>query len=355
MVGQTQTDATPAAKPLTDAIDEFVESRERAGGGRYAQEAERVLEQWRDQLPYVQTVDDVSERSMKRYCNYLSDRVEARVANSETGVSGRTAHKYYSYVRAFLSYCVEWEYVTENPAKKAHVTDELPDKTLGQRDGETQTWSEHERRQLIDYVDERAREAIESDGLDAGGPARDRALVYLLAFTAARGAELVAESSDDRRTGITWADIDYGQRNIEVLGKSQEREALQLPEVTHSTLRQHYRIQSPASDDWPVFPTRHRPTLAQLADDETPPSITTESVRRILKRLCEDGHIDVEGDHEYLKPHGARRGLGKLLYKQAGHEAAQKALRHEDPETTSKMYADIGAGEVAEIVDDVVD
>lgn len=355
MVDQPQTDANPGEKPLNKAIAEFVESRQRAGGGRYAQEAERVLEQWHDQLPRAQSVDDVTERAMRRYCSYLSDRVQARVADPDTGISGRTAHKYYSYVRAFLTYCVEWGYLTENPAQKKHVTNELPDKTLGAPSEGTQTWSEHERQQLLSYADERAHEAIDRDGLDAGRPVRDRALVYLLAYTAVRGAELVAESSDDRRRGIRWSDIDYDERNIDVLGKSQERESLQLPEATHSALRQHYRVQDPPGDNWPVFATRHRPTLAQLEDGEAPPSITTESVRQILQRLCEDGEIDVEGEHEYLKPHGARRGLGKLLYKQAGHEAAQKALRHDDPETTSKMYADIGAGEVAEIVDDVVD
>jgi integrase len=145
---------------------------------------------------------------------------------------------------------------------------------------------------------------------------------------------------------------------------------MQFPEKVHNALQQHRRIQDPPREDWPVFPTRHRPTLYGLADDvdadrdeedimtfltehdQRPPSITTQSVRNLLQRLCDDGEIDVEGDHDYLKPHGARRGVGKKLYKNHSAEAAQKALRHQDPQTTSEMYADIGAGEVADIVED---
>jgi len=91
-----------------------------------------------------------------------------------------------------------------------------------------------------------------------------------------------------------------------------------------------------------------------LAEHDTrPPGITTQSARNLLQRLCENGDVDVAGDHDYLKPHGARRGVRKRLYKNNSAEAAQKALHHQDPETTSEMYTDIGAGEVADIVDDV--
>jgi len=81
----------------------------------------------------------------------------------------------------------------------------------------------------------------------------------------------------------------------------------------------------------------------------TPPSITTETVRNIFRRLCKEGEIPVEGGHEYLKPHGARRGAGEVLYRAEGSSAAQRALRHEDPSTTSKMYSHIEASEQAEV------
>ncbi|WP_135306305.1 tyrosine-type recombinase/integrase [Haloarcula amylovorans] len=373
---QTQNDATPGVQPLEEAKQQFVNSRSKGNGGRYAGELDRVVGDWLSWAADrgAEDTDDISDRLLGNWAQYLSRRVRARVNDSddEHGITGQTAHQYYSYVRSFLSYCVEWGYLAENPAKKAHVVQELPEQSLAVDDSDEQTWSEHERRQLISYVDEQAHEAIDEDGLDADRPVRDRAVVYLLAYTGARSAELFRDPSDDRRDGLRWSDVDPDENRLTVLGKSQDIESAQYPETAHTALEQHKRVQQPPTDDWPVFPTAHRPTLAKLEDradadrgdqpldefladhDLQPPSITTTSVRNILQRLCDEGGIDVEGDHDYLKPHGARRGIGKALYKNAGHEAAQKALRHKDPSTTSEMYADIKAGEVAEITDDIL-
>ncbi|WP_018256107.1 tyrosine-type recombinase/integrase [Halomicrobium katesii] len=373
MVEQTQTDANPT---LTAAKDQFVDSRRKGSAGRYATELDRVLSAW---LVWCEDrgatgTSDISDRLLANYAQYLGRRVSARVSDpdDDDGISGRTAHQYWGYIRSFLSYCVEWGYIDQNPAKQGHVVDELPEESLGSNDDAEQTWSPDERRALLDYVDEQARDAIDADGLDATGPVRDRAIITLLAYTGARGAELFRDPDDDRREGLRWLDIDFESNRIMALGKSQDYEAVQFPEAAHSALRQHKRVQQPPDDDWPVFPTRHRPTLAQLEGDADgdrgdqpladylhehgiePPSITTTGVRSVLKRLCKDGEIPVEGDHEYLKPHGARRGIGKALYKNHSHEAAQKALRHQDPATTSEMYADIEAGEVAAIADDVL-
>jgi integrase len=70
-----------------------------------------------------------------------------------------------------------------------------------------------------------------------------------------------------------------------------------------------------------------------------------------MKRLCEQAEIDVEGG--YLKPHGARRGLGDLLYRESA-ELAQSALRHESIRTTHDAYSHIDASETAEAVSDIL-
>lgn len=114
-----------------------------------------------------------------------------------------------------------------------------------------------------------------------------------------------------------------------------------------------------------MFPTLHAPSLhAQLPDDAEPdddlfdalrdydarpPSISTNGVRSILKRLCDDGDINVNGEKDYLTPHGARRGVGEFLYRNVGFEAAQRALRNKDPSTTSEMYSHIEASELADV------
>lgn len=43
------------------------------------------------------------------------------------------------------------------------------------------------------------------------------------------------------------------------------------------------------------------------------PAISTEGARSVMKRLCDEADLVVEG--EYLKPHGARRSLGDELYR----------------------------------------
>ena len=138
----------------------------------------------------------------------------------------------------------------------------------------------------------------------------------------------------------------------------------------------------PPTDEWPVFPSGHAPSRyravrEQLAnegvpDDDieaildgndidtvlrehnvVPPALSTNGARNLMKRLCADADVDVDGD--YLKPHGARRGLGHELYANGHAELAQSALRHASIETTHKSYSDIKAAETAQQVDDVLE
>jgi integrase len=368
MVDATRDGSNSGGKTIEQALEEFKHSRSKGElPGNYVTEVDRVVGSWatwckeRD----VFKLNDVDAWILRQWVQYLRRRVDGG------GITGRTAHQYFALVRAFLSYCEEWEWITSNPAMQERITNELPDKSRGEGK-KPQTWSESEREEIIRYVDQRAHEAVDNQGSDAVEECRDRALVYLLAFTGIRCAELVHDSNDDRRRGIYWSDIDYSNCTITVLGKDQKREKVQFPEIAHTAVQRYERVLNPPLDDWPVFPTSHSPSLYKTARDATdrdlndddvmtvlretgtaPPSISTTAVRTILKDLCEKGDIDVEGDFEYLKPHGARRGLGKQLYKDSAFEYAQKALRHSDPETTSEMYADIEAGEVATVTDNV--
>ena len=372
-----------AHKPLRKAVEEWVQKKAKpGGGGNYAREADRVLKAFIDWTPdSIESVGDVSRRTMMRYAEYLHRRADARVADpdDEAGITGRTAQQYYALVRAFFTYCVKWGYREENPAEHKPAMEELPDASLGAESNRQQFWSPRERTAFVRYVDERAHDAITDRGSDAVEETRDRALVYLFAYSGARSAELLRDPNDSRRTGVTWADVDIEEGVIRVLGKSQTAgEEVQLPSQARPALERYRKILDPPTDEWPMFPTGHAPSLYACArtglDDRVddleaelkadgpdtvlrryevaPPSITTESVRNIFRRLCEEGEIPVEGEHEYLKPHGARRGAGEALYRAEGSSAAQRALRHEDPSTTSKMYSHIEASEQAEVATD---
>ncbi|WP_306055603.1 hypothetical protein [Natronococcus wangiae] len=115
--------------------------------------------------------------------------------------------------------------------------------------------------------------------------------------------------------------------------------------------------------EWPVFVSSHAPSLYSTLLDNidtsagvplelqrkhrvVPPSLSSNGGRSVLKRLCDDAEIDVEGD--YLKPHGARRGVDESICRKRGAAAAQRVLHHADPRITSQMYAHIKASELAE-------
>lgn len=368
-MSESQPPPSEARKPLPDAIEHFVMDKQKLdGSGNYADMADRVVRQWADQhCNHIDYVDEVSTRHLENYADYLDRRVQARAGDpeNEAGVSGQTAHQYYALVRAFLTHCQKWEWLAENPAIVERVKEKLPDKSLGQTADTQQFWSPAERRALCDYADEGAHAAIDADGLDARTEVRDRALVYVLAYTGARASELVRDPRDERRTGITWADVDLGDNRIQVLGKDQQREHVPLPDQTHPAIGRWRRVLDPPTESWPVFPTLHAPSLHSVLPDDAesgddllaaarnqdarPPSISVNGVRSILKRLCDEGDIDVDGEKEYLTPHGARRGVGEFLYRNVGFEAAQRALRHEDPSTTSEMYSHIEASELADV------
>ncbi|WP_187291507.1 tyrosine-type recombinase/integrase [Haloterrigena turkmenica] len=83
-----------------------------------------------------------------------------------------------------------------------------------------------------------------------------------------------------------------------------------------------------------------------------PPALTKNGGRRVMKTLCNEANIEIDG--EYLKPHGGRRRLGHELYASGKPEYAQQALRHQSIETTHEAYSDIKNEDVANVIDDVV-
>lgn len=345
-------------KPLEQAMEEFVAERD----GNYASNLEYTLETWIDWTPdRIRTLEDVRPITMRHYAAYLKRRTSV-----DDGISESTARTYYNYVSALLNRSVEVGDLPENPAEKREARKPLP--TGDTNSGEQQFWQPEQRRAITDYVDERARESLETDGADAFEPVRNRALIVVLAYTGVRGSEVLADSRHERRNGLRWGAADLEDGVIRVFGKSQEEENVGLTGQTIEPLRRLRRLVDPPADSWPVFPSRHPPSLYERITDagyETPdadpwafvlehgiepPSMSTSGARTLLKRLstaAEVPGLDLE-DGEYLTLHGARRGVGETLYREYGAQRAQRTLRHDDPKTTSTMYSHIEASEMGE-------
>ncbi|MFC6993455.1 tyrosine-type recombinase/integrase [Haladaptatus sp. GCM10025707] len=247
-------------EPIHDALPSFIASKSKGetGSGNYQRNARRVVSQWTTWVANrgVETFSDLDVRTMRAYARYLAQRVRSGA------IIASTAHNYYATVRAFLTWCVREELVEENPAAKRRAEEELPDRSEGQKKAPEQFWSPRERREILRFVNERAYEAVETQGSQAVEETRDRALVALLAYSGVRGAEVFSAPGDSRRNGLRWEDIDLDAGILTVLGKSQEREPVQLPPQARDPLARYRAILDPPRPEWPVFPTRSAPTLS---------------------------------------------------------------------------------------------
>ncbi|MFC6838470.1 tyrosine-type recombinase/integrase [Halomarina ordinaria] len=341
--------------------------------GTYRASAASELRRWRawmDARDYgLVDLDDDGRRVMRRYAAHL-----ARRTRGDDGIAPTTAHTYFAYVSGCLSYAVRDGVLSRNPALADRAREELPDAERDRTD--QQFWSPEQRRRLVAFVDRRAATAVETDGLDAGTPVRDRALVRVLAYAAVRGAEVLRHPKDDRpgRQGLRWRDVDLDRGTMRVLGKDQRREAALLPRVAARGLERWRAVQRPPSDDWPVFPTAHAPSkyravreaLGSDADeileakdvecvlrehDVAPPALTTAGARSLLRRLTDEAGVDVDEDGPgYLQLHGARRGMLEAVYRRDRGDA-QDLARHKSLSTTREAYQHIDAEERTERID----
>ena len=363
---------------IEDALDAFVRSKQKGtDSGNYQRNARRAIEEWVDWLAdredSIKKFDQLQVSHMRQYARHLKERVD------RDELAGSTANTYWNYIAAFLGWCVYEELLAENPVRKRRAEQELPD--TRPRSDRQQFWSRADRETLLTHLNERAHAAVDAEGLSAIKELRDRALASLLAYSGVRGAEVLRDPNDERRSGVRWRDLDLEAGTLVVLGKSQADEEAPLPPQACDPLERLQQALRPADSDWPVFPTLHRPTLSRivrenLADtgyddteiqqlieehdwlvlyrnhDFAPPALTTNGGRTVMRRVCEEAEIVLDGEHDYLTPHGGRRGAGDVLYRE-DPVLAQTALRHRSIETTKDGYSYIEAGETANRAGDV--
>jgi len=356
-------------------VEDFLTDKgkgQRGESGNYRQDAGRELDRFVDFLvgheDAVKTFENLESGHLREYARYLARQ----------GWTGGTVRTYYAYVSAFCGWAVREGHLAENVAQRRNATEPIPDDG-GHKSGDQQAWSAEDRQQLTGFVDEQASTAIDDIGEDRRGAikaCRDRALVYLLSYSGVRGAEVLRDRSDERRQGLHWEDVNLKDRYATVFAKKQRLDDRGLPQPVLHPLQMHRRILNAPSENWPVFPSFHRPTLSKRVTDEltarryteteieelradrsqielcvefdiTPPSMTTDAGRHVLERLCDQAGIELSDDHDYLMPHGARRGAGEVLVRTSGHAAAARALDNSE-EVVREHYSHIEAGDLAE-------
>jgi integrase len=388
---------------LDDSFERYLQDKGKGrggDGGNYRRNAARELErfaEWAagdrgddwtgivsDDVDREPSFEDLDERVFREYARYLA---------GDRGLKQNTVQTYYRYISAWCGWCVNEGYLEAHYAQRASAMAPLPEDD-GRKPGDQQAWTSEQRHALTRYVDERARDAIETyttlpedaDSLDrqraryeALKAARDRALVFVLAYTAVRVGELLRDPNDPRRRGVRWEDIELEDGSMDVYRKKQQWDAASLPDPVISPLRSYRKLVAPPTERWPVFPTFDQRTLATLVREELtdrglrpddiddrrdgfardlllaldadiqPPSITTDGTRSILQRLTAAAEIAiVHPRHDYLAPHGGRRGMGEVLVRAFGYTVAARYLDNSE-EMVRERYSHIEAGELGDV------
>ncbi|AUG49553.1 integrase (plasmid) [Haloarcula taiwanensis] len=329
-------DATPGDDALEAAIEKRLVDID---SGRYRTNVASVLRKfatWARDRHGVASPDDIDENVCRQYARDLA-RAEDR-----DDISPETARRYFAYVRSFLTWAVYEGLVPTNPAKTNHAEGPLP---TDETESDQQYWTTRDRDAICATATARVDEASESDGINRRAAYRDQALVFLLAYSGARSAELVAVSDDEARNGLQWRHVNLEDGTMQVFGKNRTREAAPILDEAIDPLRRWKQLRDPAEDE-AVFP---RLDNAAKAIEPTP-SITTQSARNILADLCECADYEFE---EPLKPHGARRGLGREIYRE-NPQLAQDVLRHKSIETTHEGYAQEAAKRTRDEANDII-
>jgi len=356
-------------------VEDFLTDKGKGQGGEsgnYRQDAGRELGRFAsflaDHEDIVTTFEELESGHLREYARHLARQ----------GWTAGTVRTYYAYVSAFCGWAVREGHLAENVAQRRNATEPIPDDG-GHKSGDQQAWSVNDRQRLTAFVDDQASTAIDNvsdDRETAIKACRDRALVYLLSYSGVRGAEVLRDRSDKRRQGLRWEDVNLEGRYVTVFAKKQRLDDRGLPQPTLHPLRMYQKVLDAPGESWPVFPSFHRPTLseritdvlttrgytdAEIEDlrthrsqveictefDIKPPSMTTGAGRHVLKRLCERAGIELDDEHNYLMPHGARRGTGEVLVRTSGHAAAARALDNSE-EVVREHYSHIEAGELAD-------
>jgi integrase len=396
----------------SDGSTLFVDSFERylqdtgkgrnGNGGNYRRNAARELKrfaQWAagdrgrsewtgilpDDVDRDPTFQDLDERVFRAYARYLG---------GDRALKQNTIHTYYHYISAWCGWCANEGYLEGHYARRASAMAPLPEDD-GRKPGDQQIWTSEQRHTLTRYVDDRVHDAIETyralsddaDSLDRQRAryrilkaARDRALVFVIAYTAVRVGEILRDPNDPRRRGVQWGEISLDDGSMDIYRKKQQWDVASLPGPVIAPLRSYRRLMDPPTVQWPVFPTFDQRTLATLVQDELggidaieghrdeyardflvaldegihPPSITTDGARSILQRLSDAAEVDIKHPkHDYLAPHGGRRGMGEILVRGFGYTVAARYLDNSEKMIRDR-YSHIEADELGALATEAI-
>ncbi|QKY22272.1 site-specific integrase (plasmid) [Halolamina sp. CBA1230] len=390
-------DYPAVADELVDAAEQFLESKGKGSSGNYRRNCARALRAFfqyldtEDPSPPAEAehLDDSHFRRFARYLaveDWLTPGGEPKTSDETSftdSISSGTMRTYYAMVSAWCGWSVREGVLSTHYADSEASQEPLPENSDDSvRD--QQTWSQEQRETITRYTDHIVGEALDDvdRAADAAKELRDRAFVDTIAFSGVRGGEILRDPNDPDRDGLRWGDVNLDRELIWVVPKKRKKniDDRALTPKPVPALKRLQAALNPA-EEWPVFPSLawrlyykrlRNEAPDHLSEDDvegtldavdgradlfdlcrewgvTPPAVNTTSGRNVLQRLCEDlnndedfvGELDFsDSKHDYLAPHGARRGVGKVLVKQRGYDDAAEQLDN-TPGVVQKHYSHI--------------
>ncbi len=246
--------------PLDDSFERYLQDKGKGrggDGGNYRRNAARELErfaEWAagdrgaddwtgivpDDVDREPTFDDLDERVFREYARHLG---------GNRGLKQNTVQTYYRYISAWCGWCVTRD-ISRRIARSGQVRWRRCRRTTAVSPATSRPGRPNSATPLTRHVDERARDAVEAyttlpedtDPLDnqrgryaALKAARDRALVFVLAYTAVRVGELLRDPNDPRRRGVRWEDLSLDDGSMDVyreetaMGRSESPRSSDFP------------------------------------------------------------------------------------------------------------------------------
>jgi site-specific recombinase XerD len=166
------------------------------------------LRHW-EQLGLDGSIEGVTTRAVRQCLTSMSEKREYRKA---------TVNRKIDTLRTFFRFAVEQEYLDKNPMEK--IKSPKPDKTIP-------VYLHEEELQRLLRLPELKK-----------GPywRRDKAILYLLAYTGLRRSELLA---------LTWGDVRFDESAIRVMGKGGQERLVPLNQVLSEVLWGYLQAQLP--------------------------------------------------------------------------------------------------------------
>lgn len=353
--------------------------------GNFRSEAERELhrfESWITETLEGPTLDDLDESIFRQYARHLV---------GDRDLAANTVQTYYAYISSWVGWCVKEGHIDTHYANSPTAREPLPEDD-GRRPGDQQAWTPTQRDEITAHVDELVEKALPLPDQKTDDSTRERArytlikalrdrtLVYVLAYTGIRVGEVFRDPNDAReeRDGLRWEYVDLEDHSMTIYRKNQAWKEASIPDPVRFALDQYRRALDPP-DSWPIFPTFHNPSISSAIERATKkgrvsdtavqtardtstrdfwvaldlnidiPALTTEGARGRMKALSDSAGLDLDGsNHDYLAPHGGRRGMGETLVREGGYTAAARYLDNSE-EMIRERYQHIEAGERADM------